>query len=84
MCVRSTSAARIASSARQMSDDFVPASVKPSCVVESGQAIGTILKHATSGGFDLILLGSVSYPTFLPKLVPGTAYGVLCGAPALC
>jgi nucleotide-binding universal stress UspA family protein len=78
------SEARIASFARQMLDDFVPASVgtrTPSCVVEIGQAIETILKYATQGGFDLILLGSVSSSTFLPKLVPGTAYGVLCGAP---
>ena|ERR1700758_109960 len=50
-------------------------------LVEIGQAIETILKHATQGGFDLILLGSVSSSMSLPKLVPGTAYGVLCGAP---
>jgi nucleotide-binding universal stress UspA family protein len=78
------SAARIASFARQMLDDFVPASAgtrTPTCVVESGHAIETILKHATSGGFDLILLGSVSSSSFLRELVPGTAYGVLCGAP---
>jgi nucleotide-binding universal stress UspA family protein len=78
------SATHIASFERQMFDDFATASVgtrTPSCVVEIGQAIETILKHATNGSFDLILLGSVSSSSFLPKLVPGTAYGVLCGAP---
>jgi nucleotide-binding universal stress UspA family protein len=77
------SAARIASFERQMLDDFVPASAgtrTPSCVVRTGQAIETILNHATNGGFDLILLGSITSSSFVPKLVPGTAYGVLCGA----
>ena len=78
------SAARIASFERQMLDNFVPASLgtrRPSCVVKIGRAIETILNHATNGGFDLILLGSTSSSSFVPKLVPGTAYGVLCGAP---
>ena len=78
------SAARTASYARQMLDDFVSASARtrtPICRVESGHAIETILKHAINGGFDLILLGSISSSSFLRELVPGTAYGILCGAP---
>jgi nucleotide-binding universal stress UspA family protein len=78
------SAPRVAGYARQMLEEFAcggSQTRKPACVVEKGSPIKAILSYAAAGHFDLILLGSISSSSFLPALVPGTAYGILCGAP---
>jgi nucleotide-binding universal stress UspA family protein len=77
------SANRVASYARQMLEEFSPSAAqvgKPACVVDKGNPITAILRHAKAGDFDMILLGSISSSSFLPALVPGTVYGILCGA----
>lgn len=53
----------------------------PTCVVKNGEPTETILQCATECGIDLIVLGTVAATAFRPKLVPGTAYGVLSNAP---
>ncbi len=52
-----------------------------SCMVESGPIVGTILRVAQQGDFDLIVLSGVSASSFRADIMPGTAYGVVCGAP---
>ncbi len=54
---------------------------RPSCMIERGQIIETILRVARQGHFDLLLLGAVSGSSFRREIMPGTAYGVICGAP---
>ncbi len=53
----------------------------PSCMIERGPIVETILRVASQGHFDLILLGGVSGSSFRPNIAPGTAYGVICAAP---
>ncbi|MBB6143535.1 nucleotide-binding universal stress UspA family protein [Silvibacterium bohemicum] len=52
-----------------------------SCMVETGSVVGTILRIAGQGRFDLIILAGVSGASFRTDIMPGTAYGVICGAP---
>lgn len=54
---------------------------RPSCMIERGQTVETILRVARRGHFDLILLGAVSGSSFRREILPGTAYGVICEAP---
>lgn len=60
-----------------MSRDYPPVS----CQVETGSVVETILRVASQGHFDLILLAGVSGSSFRTNIMPGTAYGVICGAP---
>ena len=53
----------------------------PTCIVKNGEPTETILQYATECCIDLIVLGTVAATAFRPKLVPGTAYGVLSDAP---
>jgi nucleotide-binding universal stress UspA family protein len=53
----------------------------PFCVIERGQVVETILRVASDGHFDLIILGGVSGSSFHTDIMPGTSYGVICGAP---
>ncbi len=53
----------------------------PSCLIEQGPVVETILRVATQGHFDLILLGGVSGSSFRTDIMPGSAYGIICGAP---
>jgi len=55
--------------------------VRPTCMIEKGRIVETILRVAKEGQFDLILLGAVSSSSFRRDILPGTAYGVICGAP---
>lgn len=55
--------------------------LRPTCIIEFGPIIETIHRVAKSGRFDLIVLGAVSGAGFRREIMPGTAYGVLCGAP---
>ena len=52
-----------------------------SCQVETGSTVETILRVASQGHFALILLAGVSGSSFRANIMPGTAYGVICGAP---
>jgi nucleotide-binding universal stress UspA family protein len=52
-----------------------------SCMIEKGPVVETILRVASQGHFDLILLAGVSGSSFRTDIMPGTAYGVICGAP---
>lgn len=56
-------------------------SPRPSCMIERGQTVETILRVARRGRFDLIILGTVSGSSFRREIIPGTAYGVICEAP---
>ncbi len=79
----STSRARVY--AEQMFQEIVAEigekDLRPTCVIEFGQVVETIHRVAKSGWFDLIVLGTVSGSAFRREIMPGTAYGVLCGAP---
>lgn len=55
--------------------------LRPTCVIELGQIVETVLRVAKSGRFELIILGAVSGSAFRREIMPGTAHGVLCGAP---
>ncbi|WP_081823520.1 universal stress protein [Pseudacidobacterium ailaaui] len=55
--------------------------LRPTCMIEFGPVVETIHRVAKSGRFDLIVLGAVSGAAFRREIMPGTAYGVLCGAP---
>lgn len=53
----------------------------PLCMIERGPIVETIHRVAKQGYFDLILLGGISGSSFRTDIMPGTAYGVVCGAP---
>ncbi len=54
---------------------------RPSCLIERGEVVETILHIATTGRFDLIFLGTISGSSFHEEIMPGTAYRVMCRAP---
>lgn len=54
---------------------------RPTCLIERGEVVETILRVATRGRFDLIFLGMVSGFSFREEIMPGTAYRVMCRAP---
>ena len=58
-----------------------PEEHSPTCMIEKGQVVETILRVASAGHFDLIVLGVVSGSSFRREIMPGTAYGIICGAP---
>jgi nucleotide-binding universal stress UspA family protein len=64
-----------------LSDDVSAESPRPSCMIERGRTVETILLVARRGRFDLIILGAVSGSSFRQEIIPGTAYGVICEAP---
>lgn len=79
------SAVRVRAYAERMFEEILAGasaeSPRPSCMIERGQTVETILRVARRGHFDLILLGAVSGSSFRREITPGTAYGVICQAP---
>jgi nucleotide-binding universal stress UspA family protein len=75
--VRAYAESRFQEILSNMSGDSSPIS----CQVETGSIVETILRIASQGHFDLILLAGVSGSSFRTNIMPGTAYGVICGAP---
>jgi nucleotide-binding universal stress UspA family protein len=51
------------------------------CIVEAGSMVETILRTASQGKFDLLVLGGVSGYSFCENVMPGIAYGIICAAP---
>lgn len=58
-----------------------PEETRPSCMIECGSVPDTILRVARQEHVDLIILGEVKASSFRRDILPGAAYGVLCGAP---
>lgn len=57
--------------------DGNPARVEVRC----GDVTEKILHEARTGGFDTIVMGNMTASSFVPHIVPSSAYSVLCDAP---
>ena len=79
------SAARVTKYATSMLQDLLNVRpihrCRPVCEVVYGQPAEAILEYSQQHSADMIILGASVHSAFDSRLIPGTAYRVLCGSP---